>query len=114
MPTKCNPADLLSRGCDVNELRDSIWFEGSVFLLQKSAVLTEEQESLEKRKSNVFFALERPKKILLIFIERFSSYKKMLRVMSYVLRFLDGARKRKNSKSAYPTATEFILVSFIN
>ena len=37
VPTKCNPADLVSTGCDVNELRDSIWFEGPAFLLQESA-----------------------------------------------------------------------------
>ena len=37
MPNKCNPADLVSTGCDVNKLRDSIKFEIPAFLLKESA-----------------------------------------------------------------------------
>ena len=47
----------------------------------------------------MFLAIERPKNIFLNFTDSFSSYKKMLRVMSYVLKFLDGARKCKISKN---------------
>ena len=116
MPTKCNPSDLVSCGCSVNELRDSI---GS-FLLQESAKwpindhfeLTKEQESLEKRKSNVCLAVEKPTNIFLNFIERFSSYKNMLRLMSDVLRFVDGVRKRKISKRIYPAAQWFVTQNF--
>ena len=50
--------------------------------------------------------VERPKNIFLKFIQRFSSYKKMLRIMSYVLRFLDGVGERKISKSTYSNAKE--------
>ncbi|XP_073821413.1 uncharacterized protein [Musca autumnalis] len=55
VPTKQNPADIVSRGCSVEELKSSIWFEGPKFLLDdmskwpvnKHFELTEEEKSLE-------------------------------------------------------------------
>ncbi|XP_046807525.1 uncharacterized protein LOC124420040 [Lucilia cuprina] len=66
VPTKENPADIVSRGCNVEELVDSIWFNGPKFLLDECNTwpindhfdLTPEQESLEKRKTNVLLAVE--------------------------------------------------------
>lgn len=34
VPTKFNPADIASRGCTVQELKDSLWFNGPSFLLE--------------------------------------------------------------------------------
>ena len=114
VPTKSNPADVVSRGSGVDELKDSIWFKGPTFLMQNSAEwpvnahfqLTSEQESLEKKKSNVFLAVEEPSNSIAELIEKFSSYKKLLRVTAYVLRFVDGLRKRKIVKLKIPTAQE--------
>ncbi|XP_073821565.1 uncharacterized protein [Musca autumnalis] len=64
VPTKQNPADIVSRGCSVEELKSSIWFEGPKVLLDdmskwpvnKHFELTEEEKSLEVRKSKVLLA----------------------------------------------------------
>ena len=73
VPTKQNPADIVSRGCDVNELKNSIWFEGPSFLLSDSSKwpvnehfeLTENQHALEMRKTNIVLAVESQQNCLL-------------------------------------------------
>ncbi|XP_043642481.1 uncharacterized protein LOC122612735 [Drosophila teissieri] len=61
VPTHCNPADILSRGCTITELEQSIWFEGPEFLGQDhqhwpkdsrdNSDIDMETVQLEKRKS---------------------------------------------------------------
>ncbi|XP_055841551.1 uncharacterized protein LOC129908806 [Episyrphus balteatus] len=78
VPTKQNPADILSRGCNVEEINASIWFKGPQFLLNEQSSwpvnshfeLSPEDEALEKRKTNmVLIAVEKPRTKLLDFIE---------------------------------------------
>ena len=120
MPTDHNPADIVSRGCDVRELKQSIWFEGPSLLLNDSASwpvnkhfeLTENQISFEKRKTNVFLAVEDPQNCLLDLMEKYCSYKKLLRVTAFVVRFFDILRKRRVEKNCPPTAVELKLAFF--
>ncbi|XP_054745862.1 uncharacterized protein LOC129250249 [Anastrepha obliqua] len=59
VPTKCNPADIVSRGCTALELSNSIWFSGPSFLQlepenwpsNQCGQLDTEEVSREKRKS---------------------------------------------------------------
>ncbi|KAI8116345.1 hypothetical protein CVS40_11573 [Lucilia cuprina] len=117
VPTRHNPADLVSRGCDVDDLKQSIWFDGPSFLLNDNSMwsvnnhfeLTEDQVSLEKRKTNVLAAVEKSmnlENVFLKLIEDHSLYKKILRITCYVLRFIDCCRKFEISKSKHPTAKE--------
>ncbi|KAM8701313.1 hypothetical protein ACLKA7_007761 [Drosophila subpalustris] len=60
VPTKQNPADIVSRGCDVNELVTSIWFNGPSFLKEprdswpvSQHLVTDEMRTLEVRKTAV-------------------------------------------------------------
>ncbi|KAI8116339.1 hypothetical protein CVS40_11578 [Lucilia cuprina] len=87
VPTRHNPADLVSRGCDVDDLKQSIWFDGPSFLLKDNSMwpfnnhfeLTEDQVSLNKRKTNVLAAVEKSmnlENVFLKLIEDHSLYKK--------------------------------------
>ena len=114
MPTKQNPADIVSRGADVKDLRNSVWFEGSSFLLHYSSKwpisehfeLKENQNFSQARKASVFFAVEGTSNCLVDMKSKYSSYDKVLRVTCFVLRFTDNLRKRKSNQSIIPTATE--------
>ncbi|XP_037823707.1 uncharacterized protein LOC119612057 [Lucilia sericata] len=110
VPTRHNPADLVSRGCDVDDLKQSIWFDGPSFLLNDNSMwpvnnhfeLTEDQVSLEKRKTNVLAAVEKSmnlENVFLKLIEDHSLYKKILRITCYVLRFIDCCRKFPNQNT---------------
>ena len=83
VPSRDNPADIVSRGCNVDELSESIWFMGPAFLLKECIdwpvnqhfVLSDEQLSLEKRKMNVFLAVDEQNSIIEL-INKHSSYLK--------------------------------------
>lgn len=63
VPTKHNPADIVSRGCYVDELKNSICFGGPAFLLKESTEwpvsktikLNPEQEYLKKKNLLFYF-----------------------------------------------------------
>ena len=114
VPTEHNPADIASQECDIQELKELIWLKGPSFLLNDSSSwpvnahfeLTKNQILLERGKTNVFFAVEDPHIFLLDPIEKYSSYKKLLRVTAFVVRFADILRKCKIEKNCPPTAIE--------
>lgn len=59
--------------------------------------LTEEQVSLEKRKTNIFVVVENSgnfENVILELMEKHSSYNKILRIMSYILRFIEFCKKK--------------------
>ena len=93
VPTKSNPADIVSRGCSAKDLPSTIWFSGPSFLQQhpsKWPVLSCELSDavLERRKAAVFTCQTMP----CIFdetIDKHSSYYKIVRIFSYIFRFLN-------------------------
>lgn len=130
VPSKQNPADIVSRGCNIDELKESIWFNGPQFLLENSTNwpvnkhfdLSESQESLEVRRTLVLLAMnesvevenatnENEKEInpIIKLVEKSSSYPKLLRICAYILRFIDVCRKNANYDSVAITANEMEL-----
>ncbi|KAK7574411.1 hypothetical protein V9T40_011602 [Parthenolecanium corni] len=97
--TSQNPADLATRGLSVAEFLDSPeWLQGPSFL--KNSEISSNpipnldlEQALEKRKKKVFGIrrVEAPD----LFIDKFSSFSRMLRVLAYVIRFSDRHRKFK-------------------
>lgn len=75
IPTKQNTADVASRDCDIDDLKESIWFGGPSL-------------ELEKRKTAVGLAAAVVKSDLVDVIEGFSSHLKLLRVFVYMFRFI--------------------------
>ncbi|XP_075156382.1 uncharacterized protein LOC142229685 [Haematobia irritans] len=115
VPGKLNPADIVSRGSNVAELDQSIWFGGPSFLLKDESDwpvnnhfdLTEEQKLLETRKSKILVAIgNQPKNNILEMVQQHSSFDKIMRIMCYVLRFIDSLKKYKIAQSRIPGAKE--------
>ncbi|XP_055919381.1 uncharacterized protein LOC129951309 [Eupeodes corollae] len=118
VPTKQNPADIVSRGCNVDELNSSIWFKGPQFLLQEPSSwpvnlhfeLSPEDEALEKRKTNMaLIAVEKPRSKLLQYIEEESSYIDLTITVAYLMRFLKGFKNKAEMLEESPTAKELNL-----
>ena len=79
VPTKENPADIVSRSCNVDELVESIWFEGPKCLLKNHSELpinlhfelNEDQKLLEvKKQKTICIAMESEPNIIISLIEK--------------------------------------------
>ena len=112
VPGVMNPADLPSRGCDAKKLLESRWWEGPEWLKlppeewpSKEEEINEEIVNIELRKTSSRLKEETPPKattegIAMIgeknvpwYLERFSSYAKILRMIAWVLRFTNNSRR---------------------
>ncbi|XP_043862234.1 uncharacterized protein LOC122756482 [Drosophila santomea] len=116
VPTHCNPADILSRGCTITELEQSIWFEGPEFLGQDhqhwpkdsrdNSDIDMETVQLEKRKSA--FAVHTTSNQLLEGIYKISSHHRCLLVIAWMYRFTQRCRKLTRLQSPSPTPAELM------
>ncbi|XP_061711693.1 uncharacterized protein LOC133520989 [Cydia pomonella] len=101
---KCNPADLVSRGVQLDALRtSSLWWTGPDFLhdinynaqsVDPSLLLDESQ--IPERKTNPMTSLvcnDNNNNNLFTF-DRFSQFNRMQRAAAYVLRFIHNARNK--------------------
>nr|XP_041631491.1 uncharacterized protein LOC121502313 [Drosophila kikkawai] len=122
VPTHCNPADILSRGCTIAELEQSIWFEGPEFLRQEPQYWPRDNKDindidleavqLEKRKSA--FAVQTTSNPLLEGVYKSSSYQRCLLVVAWMFRFIHRCQlflaaspyKPNHCASPSPTPTE--------
>jgi len=99
-----NPADIISRGCSPDELKNNIlWWEGPAWLKkEKSEWLKNilncsdlrKEDDLEERK-NPIVTLVQTEEINLI--TKYSSLTKLLRITAYVLRWKHRVAKRDKS-----------------
>ena len=85
VPSKQNPENIVSRGTHVDELKNSIWFDGPAFLKTepenwpKTKInLSPEMENLQIRKC--VLSVEKVKNMFINLIEKQSSYIKLLRI----------------------------------
>ncbi|GFX47655.1 integrase catalytic domain-containing protein [Trichonephila clavipes] len=102
VPGNMNVADLLSRGCSPRQMLNSKWWEGPSWLKQNSEywpdgeISCEPQEvNVERKKTknaNVDLANDAP----LLLICNVSDYDKMIRVLAWILRFVNNCRKDYN------------------
>lgn len=98
VPTKTNPADILSRGYSLSELKDSrLWWNGPSWLEQDEdswpstdATLIDVPEM--KKLSLTFTAVEEDSSIL----KKFSCSNKLRRVIAYCLRFKTNALNKSH------------------
>ncbi|XP_075162510.1 uncharacterized protein LOC142235137 [Haematobia irritans] len=106
VPSKSNPADIVSRGCDPEELTKSIWFKGPEFLYlnenfwpeNKLVQLSDEEKCLELRKEKTTLIVCQPNECIIEnIIQNSSSYMKILRTLAYMYRFMKpSARKERD------------------
>ena len=118
VPTKQNPADIVSRGCNVDELASSIWFTGPEFLLDAPErwpqnahfELSAEVVELESRKNPVaLLATKNINNDIVDVIDKFSSHLKLVRIFVYMLRFIKKCRRKPMNCTLVPTAQEMKL-----
>ena len=130
-PGSLNPADLPSRGISAKELSNTpLWFTGPEFLTKEEdewpkcpatggTETNEVTQEIAKQPSNIVRSLlmtneEQPAVLDLtkvIHIDRFSSLRKLLRVTSYVLRFLDALKTKKLDKRTVARRSEHLTSS---
>jgi hypothetical protein len=103
-----NPADVLSRGTDPDELRHhGQWWNGPAWLMQDEELWSHfnvivEENPIEQRRTNVFVVNVNGFEEILIF----SSLKRLRRVMAFCLRFTYNARNSKSKKCGSLTVYE--------
>nr|CAH7767395.1 unnamed protein product [Callosobruchus chinensis] len=108
VPTKSNPADILSRGMYPNELgMNRLWWKGPMFLLNEESDWPEiKQKSCNlpevKEKSNTLFAFSTGS----FPFDNFSSLMRLKRVVAYMLRFAKNAANNENQSKGLLTLDE--------
>ncbi|XP_054714529.1 uncharacterized protein LOC129224138 [Uloborus diversus] len=99
-----NPSDLPSRGCSVHKLIESRWWEGPHWLkLPKeewphSTLIDDTEKADSERRKVVATALNNVKDFSSKVFSYFLTYKKNLRMMGWILRFLENSRKKREER----------------
>ena len=111
VPSADNPADLGSRGCTASTRTESkLWWTGPPWLKQgpDNWPLQEKQQAAVSELKDSALIMQPPPEELLNLSERYSSYVKIINVLSWLLRFLDNTRKEKSDRilDAILTVTE--------
>ncbi|XP_012162778.1 uncharacterized protein LOC101451847 [Ceratitis capitata] len=101
VPTRDNPADLVSRGCSTQDLISSNWFTGPAFLLQEEKKWPKSKAPTDLN-NDVINAEERKTALTIIkdtnyvldITNRSSSYTQCLRFVAWLFRFCCWCRKK--------------------
>ncbi|XP_072384621.1 uncharacterized protein [Diabrotica undecimpunctata] len=96
--SELNPADLLSRG-KLSDRARSFWASGPPFLLDRSSYLFknssfEPMVNLPEEKKGVNVYTKTQKNCWIEYINRFSSFTKLIKSMAYIRRFVYNARHK--------------------
>lgn len=118
--SKDNPADMVSRGLSLTELKDnSLWWHGPLFLqnyeLNCVSDIEISENQLPEIKSHTITMLNN--QLInynnLFNFNRYSSYTRLQRAASYVLRFIYNCRKHKQDRQTGPLSVDELEASTI-
>lgn len=100
VPSKDNPADLISRGIPISVLRESyLWLHGPDWLLQTETAWPSQElqevnySSLEMKKEVTVHECVVESKKNILDLSRYSSYLKVLRIVAWIRRFISRVRR---------------------
>ncbi|GBN44277.1 hypothetical protein AVEN_211376-1 [Araneus ventricosus] len=125
-PGTDNPADIISRGLTINELKSSkIWWQGPSWLIENKnnwpefskpndhSNVTKNKENLELKKSVVIKSTTvSENQIEEDLIKRYSSFSKLIRVTAWCLRFLHNCKlTSKNRKKDHLSVFELQIAT---
>ena len=103
VPGELNPADLPSRGCQAKQMLDSRWWERPDWLRETSdnwpkltGKVDENEVGGELRRSAQVTVLNTEEKTDYNYLEKFSSYNKLIRFLTIMLRFKNFKLKIEN------------------
>ncbi|XP_036320220.1 uncharacterized protein LOC118734620 [Rhagoletis pomonella] len=113
VPTRDNPADLVSRGCSTADLKSSSWFSGPAFLLQdqskwpnNKALADLDANIINAEKRKTAFTVIKEINHILDVMNGISSYPHCLRFVAWLFRFSDSCRKQSTFTTASPSPEE--------
>ncbi|RVE40950.1 hypothetical protein evm_014400 [Chilo suppressalis] len=99
LPGVNNPADLLSRGCYIEKLVESRWWEGPNWLKfsikdwPKSEIILDHNAVEAERRQTVICVVDQVEGDIISKLLKFSSYSKMVRIIAWIQRFCNNCRK---------------------
>ncbi|EGT43832.1 hypothetical protein CAEBREN_31410 [Caenorhabditis brenneri] len=110
IPGKLNPADVLSRGCSINELRDDkLWWNGPPFLLDSELPIRESSVPANATTLGAVSSIVPPPPttplVLDIDPHRFSSFHRLLNTVLFILTFVT-----KLNRSTLRNRAKMVLV----
>ncbi|XP_046800970.1 uncharacterized protein LOC124421481 [Lucilia cuprina] len=98
VPSKSNPADIVSRGCSATDLPSTIWFNGPKFIFEDVSnwpanITDESDEILERRKTALKCTTnDITESVIDEIIDKHSSYYKILRILTYIFRICNRCK----------------------
>ncbi|XP_037828868.1 uncharacterized protein LOC119616534 [Lucilia sericata] len=98
VPSKSNPADIVSRGCSATDLPSTIWFNGPKFIFEDVSnwpanITDESDEILERRKTALKCTTnDITESVIDEIIGKHSSYYKILRILTYIFRICNRCK----------------------
>ncbi|XP_076389571.1 uncharacterized protein LOC105662854 [Megachile rotundata] len=106
-----NPADLISRGISPNKLESQqVWWSGPSWLQREAQhwpQLSVKLDSIpDERKKSVVVAVSCSD--IRQFFNRYSEFKRLVRVIAYCLRFVNNSRKHRKSEGKGLTVDELV------
>ena len=107
VPSKSNPADIVSRGCSAQDLSKTIWFNGPHFLQDHHSYWPQNDDVeinlkvLEKRKTAALMSTKVSKSPIEEIIDKHSSYLKILRIISFIFRVFNRRPLSRNLKQQF-------------
>ena len=109
IPTKENPADDCSRGLEMKHNKNvKRWFQGPEFLWGPQTAWREErlqyditEDDVEVKMTMRVNAISKEDDIFTVLESRISSWKKMKRVMAYVMMFIQRLKQRIENGTSY-------------
>ena len=109
IPTKENPADDCSRGLEMKHNKNvKRWFQGPEFFSRPPTAWCEErlqydiaEDDVEVKMTVRVNAISKEDDILTVLESRISSWKKMKRVMAYVMMFIQRLKQRIETGTSY-------------